>query len=79
MPGEGDTPVVTTEKIENIPLYLIPKTIADQIRKKGAMVFKILVEWKSHHKYTIIIETLDEDAHTVNQDSPAEEEGDGHG
>ena len=37
-------PEVTTEKIEGIPLYLIPKAIADQIKKKGEAVFQILVE-----------------------------------
>ncbi len=35
MPGEEKNPEVTTEKIEGIPLYLIPKAIADQIKKKA--------------------------------------------
>jgi len=79
MPGEGDIPAVTTEKIENIPLYLIPKTIADQIRKKGETVFGIAVSRKFHHQYTITLETSDDHQHPVNQDCPAHEEGDGHG
>ena len=40
MPGEEQKPEVTTEKIEGIPLYLIPKAIADQIKKKGEAVFE---------------------------------------
>ena len=41
MPDEEKKPAVTTEKIEGIPLYLIPKAIADQIKKKGEAVFQI--------------------------------------
>ena len=35
MPGEKQKPEITTEMIEGIPLYLIPKAISDQIRNKG--------------------------------------------
>ena len=59
MPGEKRTNV-TTEKIEGIPLFLIPKIIADQIRKKGEAVFRILVVRNFRHNYTIQVETLDE-------------------
>ena len=79
MPNEDKIPAGSTEKIEGIPLYLIPKAIADQIRKKGDAVFQILVERKFHHKYTVNVETLNEHTQRVNQEEPAREEGDGHG
>ena len=79
MPGEDNTPAVSTEKIEDIPLFLIPKAIADQIRKKGEAVFQILVVRKSHHRYIVNVETFDEHTQRVNQEDPAPKEGDGHG
>jgi hypothetical protein len=79
MAGDGSKPAVTTEKIEGIPLYLIPKAIADQIRNKGDSVFQIQVERKFHHRYTVKVETFDEHAARVKQEQPAREEGDGHG
>jgi hypothetical protein len=79
MSTEEKKPTGTTEKIEGIPLYLIPKAIADQIKKKGEAVFQILVERKFHHRYTVKVETFDEHAERVKQDEPAREEGDGHG
>ena len=79
MPDEAKKQAVTTEKIEGIPLYLIPKAIADQIKKKGEAVFQIIVERKFHHRYTVKVETFDEHEQRVNQEDPAPEEGDGHG
>ena len=79
MPDEQKKPTVTTEKIEGIPLYLIPKAIADQIKEKGESVFHIFVERKFHHRYTVKVETFDEHAKRVKQEEPAPEEGDGHG
>jgi protein-L-isoaspartate O-methyltransferase len=79
MPDKEKKPVVTTEKIEGIPLYLIPKAIADQIRNKGEAVFQIQVERKFHHRYTVKVETFDEHAKRVKQEEPAPKEGDGHG
>ena len=79
MPGEEQKPEVTTEKIEGIPLYLIPKAIADLIKKKGKSVFQIIVERKFHHRYTVKVESFDEHAERVNQEELAPEEGEGHG
>jgi len=79
MPDEKKKPEVSTEKIEGIPLYLIPKAIADQIKKKGEAVFQILVERKFHHRYTVKVETFDEHAERVKQEEPARKEGEGHG
>ena len=65
MPGEEPQPEKTTEKIDGIPLYLIPKAIADQIRIKGKGVFRILVERTIHHRYCVKVETFDEHAGKV--------------
>ena len=79
MPGNPESPGVVSEKIEGIPLFLIPKIVADQIRKKGDAVFQILVERKFHHRYTVIVETLIEHTQRVNKEDPVRPEGDGHG
>jgi hypothetical protein len=78
MPDEENSPVLTTEKIDGIPLYLIPRAIADQIRKKGGAVFRILVTKKFHHRYTVRVETSDEAAQRTEEGPPCQE-GDGHG
>lgn len=79
MPDEEKKPEVTTEKIDGIPLYLIPKAIADQIKKKGDAVFQILVTKKFKHRYTVKVETSDEVAQRTQEEEPARKEGDGHG
>jgi hypothetical protein len=79
MPDEEKKPDVSIEKIEGIPLYLIPKAIADLIKKKGKSVFQIIVERKFHHRYTVKVESFDEHAERVNQEELAPEEGEGHG
>jgi hypothetical protein len=73
-----EKPAVTTEKVEGIPLYLIPKAIADLIKKKGEAVFQIMVERKLHHRYTVKVETFEEHAERVKQEESAPEEGDEH-
>ena len=76
MPDEK-APAGTTEKIEGIPLYLIPKIIADMIRKKGNTVFRILVIRKFHHRYSVHIETFDEHVTQVKKTGVPREEGEG--
>jgi len=77
--SEGEEkPVVTTEQVEGIPLYLIPRAIADLIKKKGEAVFQIMVERKLHHRYTVKVETFEEHAERVKQEELATEEGDVH-
>ena len=71
MPDEEKKPDVSVEKIEGIPLYLIPKAIADLIKKKGKSVFQIIVERKFHHRYTVKVESFDEHAERVNQEETA--------
>jgi len=77
MPDEKIPPGIP-EKIEGIPLYLIPKTIADLIRKKGNTVFRILVIRKFHHRYSVHIETFDEHETQVNKTGVSCEEGEGN-
>ena len=67
MRGKKKIPV-KTETIEGIPLYLIPRIIADQIRKKGETILRILVSKKFRHNYTIEVETIDEPKVPVPQD-----------
>ena len=79
MPDEEKKPEGTTEKIDGIPLYLIPKAIADQIKKKGDAVFQILVTKKFKHRYTVKVETSDEYAQRTQEEEVPRLEGDGHG
>ena len=58
------------EQIEGIPLFLIPKTIAEQIRKKQKSVLLITVERKFMHQYTVIVETHDEYDRRMNPEVP---------
>ena len=71
MPGEVACPPVVTEKIEGIPLYLIPKAIAEQIKLKRESVFLIRVERRFNHRYTVIVESRDEHEERVKQEDGA--------
>lgn len=79
MPDENQEQNVTIETIDGIPLYLIPKAIAEQIKKKGNAVFQILVTRKFQHRYTVNVETSDEVARRTLEDEPADRTGDGPG
>ena len=79
MSDDATGAAVMIEHIEGIPLYLIPKAVADQIKKKGESVFQIRVVRKFHHRYTVTVETFDEHAKRAQQEGPAREDGDGHG
>ena len=61
----------TAEYIDGIPLFLIPKIISEQIRKKHESVFMIRVERKFMHQYTVIVETHDEFDMRVNTGGPS--------
>ena len=60
----------TAEQIDGIPLFLIPKTIAEQIRKKRESVFLITVKRNFMHQYTVIVETHDEYDRRMNPEVP---------
>jgi len=79
MPDEMGPPTITSEQIAGIPLHLIPKTIAEQIKGKRESIFQITVEKKFHNRYTVIVETRDEHGKRLHQELPARNEGDGHG
>jgi hypothetical protein len=79
MPDEMGPPTITSEQIAGIPLHLIPKTIAEQIKGKRESIFQITVEKKFHNRYTVIVETRDEHVERLHQEFPARNEGDGHG
>lgn len=60
MPGETPGLPVETECVEGIPLYLIPKVISDQIKKKREAVFTISVERRFNHRYTVSVQSRDD-------------------
>ena len=60
----------TIGHIDGIPLFLIPKIISEQIRKKHESVFMIRVERKFMHQYTVIVETHDEFDRRVSMEIP---------
>ena len=49
-------------KVPVVPLFLVPKAIQEQIKKRGESVFSIFVERKLHHQYRIYVETFPERA-----------------
>jgi hypothetical protein len=79
MPDEISPQIITSEQITGIPLHLIPKTIAEQIKGKRESIFQITVEKKFHNRYTVIVETRDEHIERLHQEIPARNEGERHG
>jgi hypothetical protein len=53
-PDRGKAPA----RVPSVPLFLIPKVIQEQIKKKGTSVFSILVERRLHHQYRVRVETF---------------------
>ncbi len=60
MPAEAACTGGATETIDGIPLYLIPRVIAEQIKKKRETVFCIRVERRFNHRYTIVVVAREE-------------------
>jgi len=79
MPDEDTKPAVTKDKRDGIPLYLISNVIEALVKKHGDAIFQIIIQRKHHHKFTITVENKAEQLLAVNPESPATEEGDGHG
>lgn len=79
MPGDAKIPKIITEKINEIPLYLIATTISNHVKMKGESVIQIRVQKQFHNHYTITVDTRDEYALRVNQEALTHTEGDGHG
>jgi hypothetical protein len=67
MSGEPPGPGHQEERIEGVPLYLIPKVIADHIREKRETVFQITIIRVREHRYRIVVETFDEHAQQARQ------------
>ncbi|MDO8872899.1 MAG: hypothetical protein Q7V05_09260 [Methanoregula sp.] len=61
---------VAIGKMEDLPLYLILKTLVVQMQKMGWSVFQIIVVRKLHHKYTVKVETLFEHSQRKNLARP---------
>jgi hypothetical protein len=72
MSGEPSAPVIHEERIEGVPLYLVPKVIADHIREKRESVFQITASRVREHRYRILVETFDEHSQKANEAVPAQ-------
>lgn len=57
MPGETVPRAFTSDQIFDIPLHLLPKTIADQIKGKHTSVYRITAMKTFQNRYMVIIET----------------------
>jgi hypothetical protein len=57
MPAETGPRAITSKLIPDIPLHLIPKTIADLIKGKRESVYRITAMKTFQNRYTLIIET----------------------
>ncbi len=55
--GGPASPVPPVSTIREIPLYLIPRVVADQINEKRESVFQITVTRSNLHYYTIVVTT----------------------
>jgi hypothetical protein len=55
-------------RVPSVPLFLIPKVIQEQIKKKGTSVFSIFVERQLHHQYRVRVETFFEHSHRARQE-----------
>jgi hypothetical protein len=51
-----------------VPLFLIPKAIQEQIKKRGESVFSILVERRSRHQYRVRVESFIEHSRRVQRE-----------
>jgi len=57
MPGETVPRAFTSKQISDIPLHLIPKTIADLIKGRQRRVYRITVTMAFKNRFTLVIET----------------------
>ncbi|OPX68983.1 MAG: hypothetical protein A4E36_01121 [Methanoregulaceae archaeon PtaB.Bin009] len=75
--GPG-TPVQPISTIREIPLYLIPRVVAEQIKEKRESVFQITVTRSNLHYYTVVVTTSEvrQDTEAISvEPEPAIEEG----
>jgi hypothetical protein len=76
MPGDGNDKAGMTGRV---PLYLIPKAIADLIRKNGEGIFRIVATRQGYHYYQITIEKIGEQPKPVPDEKTEIKNGDGNG
>ena len=57
MPGDSGLRDIRTQQIPDIPLHLIPKTIADVIKGRCTSLYRITVRKMFRNRYTLTIET----------------------
>jgi hypothetical protein len=57
MPGEPVLRDIRTQQIPDIPLHLIPKTIADVIKGRCTSICRITAKKMFRNRYTLTIET----------------------
>jgi len=55
--AEPGSRVIISKQIPDIPLHLIPKTIADQIKGKCTSVYRITAMKTFQNRFTLIFET----------------------
>ena len=65
-----DLPGINSELMPGIPLYLIPRAIADQIKKRRDAIVYIEAKPEKGHFFTITIKTSE---HRVTWNKDAEE------
>jgi hypothetical protein len=73
MPASHDRPKAPA-RVPSVPLFLIPKVIQEQIKKKGTSVFSIFVERRLHHQYRVRVETFFEHSHRARQEKTKKSE-----
>jgi hypothetical protein len=71
MPAEAACTGGATDTIEGIPLYLIPRVIAEQIKKRRETVYCIRVERRFNHRYTVIVVAREDHDELVKQEEGA--------
>ena len=74
MPGDPAETGTEEKRIDGVPLYLVPKVIADHIRGKGEQVFRISVCREKEHRYRIVVETFAEHSQRVAETTRALQE-----
>jgi hypothetical protein len=57
MPGDSVPRDLRTQQIPDIPLHLIPKTIAELIKGKHTSLYRITAKKMFRNQYTLTIET----------------------
>jgi hypothetical protein len=73
MPARPDR-AISLSRVPSVPLFLIPKVIQEQIKKKGTSVFSIFVQRRLHHQYRVRVETFFEHSRRARQDKTQEPE-----